>query len=99
MPDNIQMYGGSLERPPWVFLSNHGYILLAIAEEPTARVRDIASAVGITERAAMRIIRELVIDVDMECDKVGRRNVYRVNEEAPLRHPTWSGRRVRDLLE
>ncbi len=93
------MHDRSVDRPPWMFLSNHGYVLLAVAEDPTARVRDIAYAVGITERAAMRIVRELVTDGYMGCRRVGRRNVYEVNHDAPLRHPTWSGRRVRDLLE
>lgn len=99
MPESIQMHVLSLDRPPWVFLSNHGYVLLAIAEAPTARVRDVAFAVGITERAAMRIIRELIVDGYLDSERVGRRNIYRVNYEAPLRHPTWSGRRVGDLLE
>jgi len=99
MHETYLMHAESVDRPPWVFLSNHGYVLLVVAEEPTARVRDIAAAVGITERAAMRIVRELVVDGYLDSHRVGRRNVYRVNEDATLRHPTWCGRRVRDLLE
>jgi MarR family len=99
MHEKFWMHATSLERPPWMFLSNHGYVLLAIAEDPTARVRDIAFAVGITERAAMRIVRELVVEGYVDRQRVGRRNVYRVNDDAALRHPMWSGRRVRHLLD
>lgn len=83
----------------WVLLSNHGYVLLAIAEDPTLRLRDIARAVGITERATIRILRELVEGGVVHRRRVGRRNVYRVDDSAPLRHPTWRDRRVRQLLE
>lgn len=86
-------------RPDWVLLSNHGYVLLAIAEDPTVRLRDIARAVGITERATIRILRELVDGGVVHRRRVGRRNVYRVDESAPLRHPTWGDRRVRQFLE
>jgi Winged helix-turn-helix DNA-binding len=92
-------YVETVGRAPWVFLSNHGYVLLAIADDPTSRIRDLAASAGLTERATLRIVRELVESGYVDCRKVGRRNVYRVNEEMPLRHPRFSGRPVRDLLD
>jgi DNA-binding MarR family transcriptional regulator len=47
--------------PPaeWSFLTNHGQVLVHIARDPDARLREIGDAVGITERAAHRIVSEL----------------------------------------
>jgi len=88
-----------VERPPWVFLSNHGHVLLAIAGQPTARLRDIAGWVGITERAALRIVGDLVAAGHVVSRRVGRRNSYEIHPDAPLRHPRWSDHTVRDLLD
>lgn len=71
----------------WTFLSNHGHVLVAIARDPTARLRDVAEQVGITERAAHRIVRDLVAHGYLTRERVGRRNRYVVNERLPLRHP------------
>ena len=57
------MGGGDVaddEKPGWTFLTNHSHVLLCIAEDPDIRGRDIAARVGITERSAQHIIRELV---------------------------------------
>jgi hypothetical protein len=86
------------ERPGWTLLSNHGMVLLCIAGEPTIRVRDIAGSVGITERAAQRIVGELIDGGYLSRRREGRRNVYEVHREAPLRHPAWGEREVRHLL-
>lgn len=86
------------ERPGWTLLSNHGLALLCIAAEPTMRVRDIAGTVGITERAAQRIVGELIAGGYMSRRREGRRNVYEVHPSAPLRHPAWGEREVRQLL-
>jgi len=86
------------ERPAWTLLSNHGLVLLCIANEPTMRVRDIAGTVGITERAAQRIVGELITGGYISRRREGRRNVYEVHRNAPLRHPAWGEREVRHLL-
>lgn len=86
------------DRPGWTLLSNHGMVLLCIAGEPTIRVRDIAGSVGITERAAQRIVGELIEGGYLSRRREGRRNVYEVHREAPLRHPAWGEREVRHLL-
>jgi len=82
----------------WTFLSNHGHVLLAVADDPDARIRDIAERVGITERAAQLIIGDLVSAGYVTRTRVGRRNSYRLAEQQPFRHPAESGRLVDDLV-
>jgi DNA-binding MarR family transcriptional regulator len=76
----------------WGFVTNHAHVLLCIARDPRSRARDIAEHVGITERAAQRILADLIADGYATRTKVGRRNHYEVNPGARLRHPL-----VRDL--
>ena len=71
----------------WTFLTNHAHVLLCIARDADIRIRDIADRVGITERAAQRIVSDLVDEGYVERKRVGRRNEYVVNAEVPLRHP------------
>ena len=71
----------------WTFLTNHSHVLLCIAEDPNVRLRDVAVRVGITERAAQRIVAELEDAGYLSHEKVGRRNRYEVHPELPLRHP------------
>ena len=82
----------------WTFLTNHAHVLLCIATDPAVRLRDVATAVGITERAAQRIVTELVDDGYLERTRIGRRNSYRVNPSRPLRAPFDSDRRVQELI-
>jgi predicted transcriptional regulator len=63
------------------------------------RLRDIASAVGITERATHRILSELVEEGYVLRERQGRRNHYQVKSKLPLRHPLVEGREIGDLLE
>ena len=74
-------------RPSWLFLSNHGYVLLSIARDPSIRISELADRVGIGERAAQKIIADLVADGYMTRTRDGRRNRYTINREAQLRHP------------
>jgi predicted ArsR family transcriptional regulator len=83
----------------WTFLTNHGHVLLAIAAEPDLRLRDVAERVGITERAAQRIVAELEAADYVDVRRVGRRNVYRVHRNRPMRHPAERHHRVGELLE
>jgi predicted ArsR family transcriptional regulator len=73
----------------WLFLTNHGNTLLCIARDPDARARDIAERVGITERAAQRIVADLIADGYLERTKNGRRNRYKINRHGHLRHPLF----------
>ena len=82
----------------WPFLSNHTQVLLCLQRDPDARYRDIAQTVGITERAAQRIVADLIESGYVESERVGRRNHYRVNTDAAMRHPAQEGHDVGELL-
>ena len=83
----------------WTFLSNYGHVLVCLARRPDVRMRDIAEAVGITERAVQQIVRELVGNGYVEKDKDGRRNRYRVVRTAHFRHPLESVVTLGDFLD
>ncbi len=83
----------------WDFLTNHAHVLLCVADDPGIRLRDIATAVGITERAAHRIVSELVEEGYVLRERQGRRNRYQVVAGRPMRHPLVQEREVGDLLE
>src|SRR5882762_8283064 len=90
------------EMAEYQFLTNHAHVLLCIAHDPGIRLRDIADTVGITERSAHRIVSELAEDGYVVRERVGRRNVYKVESELPLHHPLaqeTEQRRIGDLLE
>ena len=86
-------------RPSWTFLSNHGHVLVCLANDKDARGRDIADRVGITERAAQAIIADLVQEGYVTRTKVGRRNYYEVNLDRPLRHSVEQPHSVGELLK
>jgi DNA-binding MarR family transcriptional regulator len=83
----------------WDFLTNHAHVLTCIADDPGIRLRDIAAAVGITERAAHRILSELVAEGYVRRERQGRRNRYTVITDRPMRHPLVQEREIGDLLE
>ena len=62
----------------WTFFTNHAHVLFVISEDPEMRLRDVAERVGITERAAQRIVAELEERGFLEHEKVGRRNRYEI---------------------
>jgi DNA-binding MarR family transcriptional regulator len=88
-------------RPPstWGFLTNHAHVLLCIARDPQSRARDLAEQVGITERAAQRILADLISDGYVTRTKVGRRNRYEINPRGHLRHPVLRDLSVGPLIE
>jgi predicted transcriptional regulator len=72
---------------PFRFLSNHGMVLLTIAHDPRARMRDIAAVVGITERATQRIVADLIAAEYVSRERDGRRNSYTVRTELSISLP------------
>ena len=82
----------------WTFLTNHTHVLICLAKEPSLRVRDIAERVGITERAVLRIIEDLVESGALIRSREGRRNSYELNLEISLRHPVEQDHRLIDLI-
>ena len=87
------------EHKTWRFLSNHTQVLLCIHRDPNARFRDIAQSVGITERAAQRIVADLIESGYVESERVGRRNRYRIRSDTAMRHPAQHGHEIGELLQ
>jgi predicted transcriptional regulator len=90
--------GAPRARQTWTFLTNHAHVLVCIALDQEARIRDIAEKVGITERAVQRILVDLEAEGFIAHERSGRRNLYEVNTKLHLRHGLEEHRRVRDLL-
>jgi len=71
--------------PEWSFFTNHGLVLVAIAKHPRSTAREIGDAVGITERATHKLIRDLEEAGYITKTKVGRKNRYKIHSDMPLR--------------
>lgn len=84
--------------PPFGFLTNHGLALLCIAEDPAIRMRDIAANVQITERAAQRIVADLVHAGYLDRERVGRRNRYTIRASLPISLPAQRDIDLNSLL-
>ncbi len=82
----------------WTFLTNHAHVLLCISDDQNTRLRDVAERVGITERAAQRIVADLVDGGYLSRARVGRRNQYVVHNELPFRHPIEQNSDIGSLL-
>lgn len=82
----------------WSFLTNHARVLLRIADDPGARLRDIAAALGITERRAYSIVTDLTAAGYVVKQKDGRRNRYQVQAHLPLPEPASRERTVGEIL-
>ena len=83
----------------WDFLTNHALVLIHVVEHPRSTLREIADAAGITERAAVSILRALEEDEIVSRQKEGRRNRYWVNTKALLRHRRQGPYSVEELAE
>jgi hypothetical protein len=85
--------------PTWSFLTNHALVLLCIAHDPGIRLREIGDTVGITERAAHRIVSELAAAGYISRERNGRRNRYTIQSHLPLPDPLAREQRIGDLLD
>lgn len=83
----------------WTFLTNHAHVLIHLHAHPDARVRDLAAAIGITERSVMNILADLEQAGYVTRNRVGRRNLYRVNPRRHFRHPAEASQRIGRLLD
>ncbi len=72
------------DNPGWAFLTNHAQVMLCIADDPGIRLREIGERVGITERAAHRIVVQLVAAGYISRERTGRRNRYTINADLAL---------------
>lgn len=99
MAVNARLGLGYAAMEQWTFLTNHAHVLLCIANDPGIRLRDVAERVGITERAAQRIVADLVDEGYLTRTKVGRRNQYQVHPDLPFRHPNEGRNDIGSLLD
>lgn len=83
----------------WTFFSHHAHVLLCIARDPSVRLREVATEVGITERAVQAIVNDLVDEGYLTRERVGRRNHYEIHPDARLRHPMHRDVEIGRLLE
>lgn len=82
----------------WTFLTHHGHVLVALAQNPDLTIDHIALQVGITSRATAGILNDLVDAGYVEKEKIGRNNKYTVHGELHLRHPLNDSATIQELL-
>ncbi len=93
---------GSEESRPghrWTFLSNHAHVLICLAKDSHQRLRDVADQIGITERAVQGIVSDLESEGLLQRHRRGRRNIYELSLDQPLRHPIERHRDVGELVQ
>jgi hypothetical protein len=93
MTDDADESGGS-----WTLLTGHGHVLVEIARNPGARIRDISAVVGLTERTVQAIVADLEASGYLTRTRTGRRTRYNVNRDRVFRHPAQEGHRVGPFL-
>ena len=98
LPEPSGVAGHAQTRVPWSFLTNHGHVLLCLAEAPQSRLREVAVRIGITERAVQRIVSELVESGCLTKTRSGRCNRYQIHGEKMWRLPIGRERTVGDLM-
>jgi len=88
-------HGGS----SWTLLTGHGHVLVEIARNPGARIRDISAVVGLTERTVQAIVADLEATGYLTRARTGRRTRYTVNPDQLFRHGAQDGHRVGPFLD
>lgn len=73
----------------WGFLTNHAHVLIQIARDPRATIRQVALSSGITERAAISVLKDLRSSGIASAHREGRQNVYRIDTSALAEHRPW----------
>jgi hypothetical protein len=82
----------------WTFLTGHGHVLVEIARNPEARIRDIAAVAGLTERTVQAIVADLEEAGYLTRTRAGRRTVYTIDRDSLFRHPAQDGHRIGPFL-
>jgi hypothetical protein len=83
----------------WTLLSGHGHVLVEIARNPGARMRDISAVVDLTERTVQAIVADLLAAGYVTRTRNGRRNFYAVNRDSRFRHSAQDGQMVGPFLD
>lgn len=95
----MSVQGSTGERSRWTFLTNHAHVLISLARDPNQSLREVAIAVGITERATQGIVADLEAGGYLERRRVGRRNAYALHTDRPLRHALERSHAIGELLD
>jgi len=82
----------------WTFLSHHAHILIALDRDPDTKIEELSGILGVTPRSVVNVLNDLVEGGYLSKSKIGRRNHYRINKDAFLRHSTSAQKRVGDLI-
>jgi hypothetical protein len=82
----------------WTLLTGHGHVLVEIARNPAARLRDLSAAAGLTERTVQAIVTDLESSGYITRTRTGRRTRYTVNPDSLFRHPAQDGHRIGPFL-
>jgi hypothetical protein len=82
----------------WSLLTNHARVLLCIAHDPGARLRDIAASLGITERSVYGIVTDLTAAGYVVKRRDGRRNLYQIQAHLPLPEPASQEPAIGEVL-
>jgi DNA-binding MarR family transcriptional regulator len=83
----------------WTLLTGHGHVLVEIARNPKARIRDISPVVGLTDRTVQAIVADLEAGGYLTRTRIGRRVIYTVNRDSLFRHSAQEGLRVGPFLD
>ena len=89
----------TLDMSTWNFITNHGVVLVIVSQRSKITALEISQAVGITERAVLRILSDLEEAGYITKTKDGRANIYSVHKDLPLPHPIFKDVAVGDLLD
>ena len=82
----------------WTLLTGHGHVLVEIARNPGARIRDISAVAGLTERTVQAIVADLEAAGYLTRTRTGRRTRYTINHDSVFRHPAQDGHRIGPFL-
>jgi hypothetical protein len=82
----------------WTLLTGHGHVLVEIARNPGARIRDISTVAGLTERTVQAIVADLEAAGYLTRTRTGRRTRYTINRDSVFRHPAQDGLRIGPFL-
>jgi DNA-binding IclR family transcriptional regulator len=82
----------------WTLLTGHGHVLVEIARNPGARIRDISAVAGLTERTVQAIVADLEAAGYLTRIRTGRRTQYTVNHDSAFRHSAQAGHRIGPFL-
>ena len=97
--DSVSMSDPGPSSGTWTLLTGHGHVLVEIARNPKARIRDISPVVGLTERTVQAIVADLEAAGYLTRTRTGRRVVYTVNRDSLFRHTAQEGHRVGPFLD